>query len=1001
MYRVLREMFGDPFSAAYCWPTSKIVLLAGAKDRHRHRQRYQDSGFGRDAGASGDPLDMPTVTCDGRSFMLDGRRIWLVSGTIPYARIPHESWADRIHAARLAGLNCIDTSVVWSRHEPRPGQFEFSGDNDIRRFVQLVQRAGMYCILRVGPFIGQRHDLGGLPAWLLDIPGIKLRTSNTQFLEACSRYFAQVAEQVRDLQASAPGAGGPILLFGLESKWSCSLPGLAESYLGELQRYLRESGLELQTINDNNLWQTAEGQLDGWSGSENLLSMMRQLAVVRGDQPRIVVDFNLSDEHAVWGRPDPAPRSADALQRRLAEIMAGGGQFNIQPFAGGTFFGTQAGRSPDSIEGFYTSSDDEHAPIGEAGAPGATYQALRRISTFASRFSRVLAHLEPSYQPVVADPSYAVSAEAKSRKNSHSGVKVVHTTGPQGGIVFVFGDEHADPSEPGSRTTSLVLADGSPLPINLGRQSVGWYLLDVNVAGRSRIDFTNLCCLGTAGKIVTLFGPASFRGTLSVNGSNVDVDVPTKGAKTPEVFEHEGLIFVIVNEDQCDQTYFEGEAVFVGVLGVTSDGKPVGSPGQKSCLRVNPAGEANPVPVVHAPEHNSHHVSIAHWTCAEMHDYTKGTSARFAAIDGPASLTTLGAHDAYGWYRIQFPAHGTHKAKLAFPGSGDRLHLFVDDNETAVYGPGPGGSSDASLQLKKGGQRLVVLAEDFGRFCGGMHMEEAKGLCNHIFEAIPLKPGKPKIAREDPIEILAFRAPIWDVREGDCTSPFRLTWSIPRSAKRVGIMIRNHGLPLRAVLIVGGKAIDLLDESGPAKIFISEETLGRSPSTVQLALIPSDQIGLSTEEEVESMSSLITDRLAFDELTENLSEKAEWSFAKWEQPPTSDFVAPKGKPKGPTWWRGTFKLPNVAAAAVPAYLELDGFTKGQVSLNGRPIGRYFIATTDGTKVGPQTRYFVPASYLKAGLENEILIFDEHGGNPGKVRLSFDHEQHPIAAFVRG
>lgn len=994
-------MFGDPFSAAYCWPTSKIVLLAGAKDRHRHRQRYQDSGFGRDAGASGDPLDMPTVTCDGRSFMLDGRRIWLVSGTIPYARIPHESWADRIHAARLAGLNCIDTSVVWSRHEPRPGQFEFSGDNDIRRFVQLVQRAGMYCILRVGPFIGQRHDLGGLPAWLLDIPGIKLRTSNTQFLEACSRYFAQVAEQVRDLQASAPGAGGPILLFGLESKWSCSLPGLAESYLGELQRYLRESGLELQTINDNNLWQTAEGQLDGWSGSENLLSMMRQLAVVRGDQPRIVVDFNLSDEHAVWGRPDPAPRSADALQRRLAEIMAGGGQFNIQPFAGGTFFGTQAGRSPDSIEGFYTSSDDEHAPIGEAGAPGATYQALRRISTFASRFSRVLAHLEPSYQPVVADPSYAVSAEAKSRKNSHSGVKVVHTTGPQGGIVFVFGDEHGDPSEPGSRTTSLVLADGSPLPINLGRQSVGWYLLDVNVAGRSRIDFTNLCCLGTAGKIVTLFGPASFRGTLSVNGSNVDVDVPTKGAKTPEVFEHEGLIFVIVNEDQCDQTYFEGEAVFVGVLGVTSDGKPVGSPGQKSCLRINPAGEANPVPVVHAPEHNSHHVSIANWTCAEMHDYTKGTSARFAAIDGPASLTTLGAHDAYGWYRIQFPAHGTHKAKLAFPGSGDRLHLFVDDNETAVYGPGPGGSSDASLQLKKGGQRLVVLAEDFGRFCGGMHMEEAKGLCNHIFEAIPLKPGKPKIAREDPIEILAFRAPIWDVREGDCTSPFRLTWSIPRSAKRVGIMIRNHGLPLRAVLIVGGKAIDLLDESGPAKIFISEETLGRSPSTVQLALIPSDQIGLSTEEEVESMSSLITDRLAFDELTENLSEKAEWSFAKWEQPPTSDFVAPKGKPKGPTWWRGTFKLPNVAAAAVPAYLELDGFTKGQVSLNGRPIGRYFIATTDGTKVGPQTRYFVPASYLKAGLENEILIFDEHGGNPGKVRLSFDHEQHPIAAFVRG
>lgn len=944
---------------------------------------------------------MPTVTCDGRSFMLDGRRIWLVSGTIPYARIPHESWADRIHAARLAGLNCIDTSVVWARHEPRPGHFEFTGDQDIRRFVQLVQRAGMYCILRVGPFIGQRHDLGGLPAWLLDIPGVKLRTNNTQFLEACSRYFAQVAEQVRDLQASAPGAGGPILLFGLESKWSCSLGPLAESYLGELQRYLRESGLELQTINDNNLWQTAEGQLDGWSGSENLLSMMRQLAVVRGDQPRIVVDFNLSDDHAVWGKPDPAARSADALQRRLAEVLAGGGQFNIQPFAGGTFFGTSAGRSPDSIDGFYISSDDEHAPIGEAGAPGPTYQAIRRISTFASRFSRVLAHLEPSYQPVVADPSFTLSGEPKARKNAHGGVKVVHTTGPQGGIVFVFGDEHADAAEPGARTTSLVLADGSPLPINLGRQSVGWYLLDVNIAGRSRIDFTNLSCLGMAGKIVTLFGPAGFRGTLSVNGSNIDVDVPAKNAKTPEVFEHEGLIFVIVNEEQCDQTYFEGEAVFVGVLGVTSDGKPVGTPGQKTCLRINPAGEVNPVPVVHAAEHNSHHVSIAHWTCAEMHEYSKGTSARYAAIDGPGSLTALGAHAAYGWYKIEFPGHGTHKAKLAFPGSGDRLHLFVDDTETAVYGPGPGGSSEASLQLKKGGQRLVVLAENFGRFCGGMHMHEPKGLCNHIFEAVPLKPGKPKVSREDPIEILAFRAPVWDVREGDCTSPFRLTWSIPRQSKRVGIMLRCHGLPLRAVLVVAGKPTEILDEAGPGKIFISEESLGRAPSLVQLALIPNDQIALNSDEEVESLATLIAERLNFDELTENLSEKAEWSFAKWEEPVPSEFATPKSKVKGPTWWKGTFRLPNLSASAVPAYLELDGFTKGQVTLNGHEIGRFFIATADGTKVGPQTRYFVPASYLRTGQDNELLVFDEHGGQPGKVRLTFDHDQQPIAALVRG
>src|SRR5690606_3070223 len=67
----------------------------------------------------GDPYSMATVTFDGRSFMLDGRRIWLVSGQVAYGRIPREHWADRIHAAKLAGLNTIETPVFWSQHEPR------------------------------------------------------------------------------------------------------------------------------------------------------------------------------------------------------------------------------------------------------------------------------------------------------------------------------------------------------------------------------------------------------------------------------------------------------------------------------------------------------------------------------------------------------------------------------------------------------------------------------------------------------------------------------------------------------------------------------------------------------------------------------------------------------------------------------------------------------------------------------------------------------------------
>lgn len=146
---------------------------------------------------------MPSVTYDGRSFMLDGRRIWLVGGSIHYARIPHELWADRIYCAKLAGLNTIEIPVFWNRHEPRPGKFDFSGDNDLRRFVELVHEAGLLAILRLGPFVGSECDGGGIPPWVGDVANVQLRAPNAPFLEACSRYITAVADRVRDLQVTS------------------------------------------------------------------------------------------------------------------------------------------------------------------------------------------------------------------------------------------------------------------------------------------------------------------------------------------------------------------------------------------------------------------------------------------------------------------------------------------------------------------------------------------------------------------------------------------------------------------------------------------------------------------------------------------------------------------------------------------------------------------------------------------------------------------------------
>ncbi len=80
---------------------------------------------------------MPRVTYDSQSFSIDGRRIWVLGGSVHYARVPAEAWADRIAAAAQAGLNTIETVCPWALHESRKGRFNFTGQADVRRFVEL------------------------------------------------------------------------------------------------------------------------------------------------------------------------------------------------------------------------------------------------------------------------------------------------------------------------------------------------------------------------------------------------------------------------------------------------------------------------------------------------------------------------------------------------------------------------------------------------------------------------------------------------------------------------------------------------------------------------------------------------------------------------------------------------------------------------------------------------------------------------------------------------
>ncbi len=88
-------------------------------------------------------------------------------------------------------------------------------------------------------------------------------------------------------------------------------------------------------------------------------------------------------------------------------------------------------------------------------------------------------------------------------------------------------------------------------------------------------------------------------------------------------------------------------------------------------------------------------------------------------------------------------------------------------------------------------------------------------------------------------------------------------------------------------------------------------------------------------------------------------------------PKSDSKTAPDSRPGG-TFFKGTFELSTTA----DTFFDLSKYEKGVVWVNGRNLGRFW-------KIGPQQRLYCPASWLKTG-PNEIVVLDLHATDPRPV-----------------
>ncbi|NQX12138.1 beta-galactosidase [Microbacteriaceae bacterium VKM Ac-2855] len=311
-------------------------------------------------------------------FELDGRPHRILSGALHYFRIHPDLWADRIHKARLMGLNTIETYVAWNAHEPQRGAWNEDGGLDLGRFLDLIAAEGMHAIVRPGPYICAEWDNGALPAWLFRDPEVGVRRSEPHYLAAVTEYLRRVYAIVAPRQIDV---GGPVVLVQIENEYGAY--GSDKEYLTELVRVTRDCGITvpLTTIDQPTPQMLADGSLPGlhMTGSfgSRTAERLETLRAFQPTGPLMCMEFwcGWFDD---WGTHHHTT-DAEASAFELDELLSRGGSVNIYMFHGGTNFGLTSGANDKGRYSPITTSYDYDAPLDESGEPTAKFWAFREV----------------------------------------------------------------------------------------------------------------------------------------------------------------------------------------------------------------------------------------------------------------------------------------------------------------------------------------------------------------------------------------------------------------------------------------------------------------------------------------------------------------------------------------------------------------------------------------------------------------------------------------------
>lgn len=899
------------------------------------------------------PAAKPFISFDSKGFIINGRRTFLVSAGIEYARVPHELWADRLLRLKRAGFNCVEIYTFWNWHEPREGVFDFSGDHDLDAFLKLVKKMGMYVIARVGPYYCAEWDFGGYPLWLRFKPGVRVREPNAAFEKYTGRFFDRLIPIVA---ANQINRGGSVILVQLENEhnlgWGTTMPN-------DYFRFLREKALSLG-LQVPYFFSGLHHDSDPAGDSANL------------DDPTRPNPWMSTEFWCVWYNGyGSTEKDALTYERRTWKIIAHGGNgYNYYMAHGGSNFG-------------YTNNDEDAASydygaaVGQGGDLRPVYYTMKRAALFARAFQDILENSSGAPGGYRVSPAGSIRfvdtlsgmlpivegaalAPGVRLDRSASRILTVQRQGREVTIV-AYGDpgsriglSFTTPHGPW-RVDTTVSADGQPLVCS--GMGIRVLVMSRDWADRTWVIGSDIVC-----------GPR-YAGEMTADGR-----LETENTDGPVWLYTEGAVRML-------QPTVGASRPTVG-----TSRSAVGSSRPAVGASQAPAGKLPPANTASAG------VRLQPW---ERADGARAAApgfddAQWLSGKDPLQMGADGDGTADAWYQTGVTIDTPGRYTLLVQGA-DRVSAFDNGTITDTFSIKDG---EIPLTLSRGKHALAFFTAHDGRdklagYMGPVTDADRKGLFG---QALLIKGAPPVHALEGWRMIKAASAA--DVNQGPPAAganwqPYTIGQDAFGQRQGFGwfqVPIPDPAAPLvvlhfasvdeNATVFVNGKRLFHHDGwNEPFDVTIDHaDTLSRPIQLTVFVENYSNEGGI--DKPVREGALPDPAPLTGWRMRGGPGVASGWHMAGSGAVPAARGAAMGPAQGGPCWWRTTFRL--TAGAADVWRVIPRGLGHGSVWVNGHNLGRY------PEKI-PIDGLYIPNCWLSKG-DNTLLIFDEDGRDASEVGI---------------